>query len=111
MGINQFVGRIPKASPEGVTLPRFCLSSDTVLSPILSNLLVSVVLCTVEMPPCGGLLSAYICTLHIRRLNIPLGIGPGPDGLPRTPSARSSENAPSTHSGEYGSERARVRSS
>src|SRR5829696_3378683 len=54
MGINQFVGRIPKASPEGVTLPRFCFSSDTVLSPILSNLLVSVVLCTIEMPPCGG---------------------------------------------------------
>src|SRR5215218_8984046 len=55
MGINQFVGRIPKASPEGVTLPRFCFSSDTVLLPILSNLLVSVVLCTVEMPPCGGI--------------------------------------------------------
>jgi hypothetical protein len=31
------------------------------------------------------LLSAYICTLHIRRLNIPLGIVPGPDELPRTP--------------------------
>src|SRR5215217_6113555 len=55
MGLNQFVGRFPKASLKGVTLPRFCFSSDTVLSPILSNSLVSVVLCTVEMPPCGGI--------------------------------------------------------
>ncbi len=47
----------------------------------------------------GGLLSACMCTLHsacmctlhIRRLNIPLGIGLGPDGLPRTPSGRSSQ--------------------
>ena len=31
-----------------------------------------------------------MCTLHIRRLNIPLGIGPGLRGLPSTPSTRRS---------------------
>ena len=32
MGINQFVGRFPKVSPGGVTLPRFGFSSGTVRS-------------------------------------------------------------------------------
>ncbi len=38
-----------------MTLPRFGFSSETVLSLILSNLLVSVMLCTVEMPPWGDI--------------------------------------------------------
>src|SRR4028119_461180 len=32
MGTNQFVGRFPKALPEGATLPRLGFSSGTVLS-------------------------------------------------------------------------------
>jgi hypothetical protein len=93
MGLNQFVGWFLKASLEGVTLPRFGFSSDTVLSPILSNLLLSVVLCTVEMPPYGGIAfciymyPAYKEAKHTSRH--------------RTGAGRTSENPLSAKFGEY----------